>query len=91
MQYLVSYAKLSSIKRKRDIIFKGPFVGGVVNSEKEAKELIDKIIMEQKGFAILPKVITIDKGLNDAKTAAVQEFKKMRHEIMEADQIINRK
>jgi len=85
------YAKLSSVKRKKEVNFHGPFIGGIAKSQEEAENMVAGIIDEQKGFAVLPKKILMSKGgFAEAKDRAVAEFKKMKEEVKEADEIINR-
>jgi hypothetical protein len=90
-RFLVMYAKLTNVKRQKDICFKGPFLGGIVKDKKHTEKLIKRIIAEQKGFAILPKVFEMTFGFQCAYDEARREFKKMHNDILEADRVMKRR
>lgn len=90
-KYLVMYLKLSNIRRKSGVDFKGPFIGGITQTQRQAENIVKRIISEQRGFAIIPKIFPIVNCYEDTHLLAVKEFRKMKDEIKEADGIIHRK
>jgi hypothetical protein len=89
--FLVMYLKLSNIRRKGGIEFKGPFVGGTRKTKKDADKLVKKIIAEQRGFAIMPKVFPVLTTFKEAHDGAKAEFKKLKEDIKDADCALRRK
>jgi len=89
--YLVMYIKLSNIRRKSGVEFKGPFVGGTTADRKGAEAIVRRIISEQRGFAIIPKIFQVEGEFERVKLEAIKEFNKMKAEIRDADTINHRK
>lgn len=83
--------KLSNIKRKKSIEFKGPFVGGITSTLLEADTLIRRIVIEQRGFAIIPKILPITEGFRETYIDAQKQLARSKQEVLEADKILKRR
>jgi hypothetical protein len=90
-KFLMMYIKLSNIRRRQGVDFKGPFLGGLYATKNDAEAAIKRVIVEQRGFAIIPKIFEVTKSIQAAHNNALFEFKRLKEEIREADDMVHKR
>jgi len=90
MEFVIVYAKISDDKKK-GVTFNGPWLGSTELTREAAERAIRKMIGEAKGYALIAKVFEVkNSNYEDAKRVADRYFERIREEMFEAKEILER-
>lgn len=91
VEYVVAYAKITESKED-GIVLEGVFFGGLGETLDEANKLARECVNNIRGGAIIPKIIPLtgDCQVIDALYDATENFEKIRDQMIEASDTIQR-